>query len=300
MGRYKHISLLFTLLFVAVASITSLSTTKVNAQGQIEPWCGATSGAKNYGFTMPLDQYHWTVNSEPFGISEAAINEVDTLFDKLNADNIANTMILFIDSNEVALGPTCAGDFLIYMGLGNDGGERDANGMSIVFIVTKANDSVTGVKVQYSRGGSLTAFQPVDLKEMDVIAQNTFVSTGSLEETYLTVMRYFEQYARSKYEPYYPPTPTDQPQTLPTPINRPLGPVGLCLTCIVIFLILAFLYWLFKNVKLTGTGTYTPHPYNGGNHSTGSNNLGQSRQQKSTPKGPTRRGGGSGNTNTVG
>jgi len=289
-----------TILFLmSFATITPAQPVHASPLPQTTPWCGTTSETKNYGFTMPLQQPHWTVNSEQY-VSQAAIDEVDALYDGLNNDNIANTMIMFIDRNEVSSGTGCAGHFFFYMQLGNKDGERMANGMAIIFVVTQNEGKVTDVEVDYAVGGFLSALQPVDLMEMNLMAKDTLASTGSLEEAYLKVMRYFEQYARSKYQPYYTPTRTPQPASTSQPTTLPsvnhlsfFDTLCLSLLCVVG---LVFLFWLFSKLPSGGGSSGTRTNWSSNNTPYVSRNSNSTPRSESRPvthnDAPSRGGGG--------
>jgi len=295
-------TLFFATILILMAFVMIVPTQPVHASPipqQTIPWCGTTSEVQNYGFSMPLQQPHWTVNGESY-VSQSAIDEVDALYDSLNNDNIANTMILFIDRNEVSNGSGCAGHFFFYMQLGNVDGPRMANGMAIIFIVTKTEGQITDVKVNYSVGGNLSALQPVDLMEMDIMAKDALALTGSLEEAYLTVMRYFEQYARSKYEPYYPPTQTPQPAgnaqpTVPT-VNHLSFWDTLCLSLICFVGFLFFLWICSKLGLFSGTGhsstTTNWSPTVGTHNNSRPTSSSRPHQSNSRPSSPPSRGGG--------
>ena len=61
--------------------------------------CGGGS-APDYGFTYDLQQPHWTVDWQGY-VSEQTVAEVDAILDELNANSIAQTMILIKPQDEV-------------------------------------------------------------------------------------------------------------------------------------------------------------------------------------------------------
>lgn len=258
LGAYmKKLSLSFLGLFILLFTLSLLGPTPVQAApaDQNGRWCGSTGEADNYGFTFGLSQPHWTVNGEPF-VSADAIDQVDVILDRLNADNIANTMILFINAEDVAVGPTCAGYFLNYMMLGNAEGPRADNGFAFVFNFDKATNKL---QVHYSVGGSLNALTSPHLKELKRFGEDTYAQTGSMDTALIETIKAFDEYARQQYEPYYPPTP--EPQVIVNQDSNqtfsPLLLVFLCLLALLLFIIVAAALGLFSNSG-SSTSDYTP------------------------------------------
>jgi len=120
------------------------------------PLCGAGS-APDYGFTYDLQQAHWTVNWQNYA-TENAVIEVDTILDQLNADSIAQTMILILPQEQVGNRVNCAVHFLRYMKLGEPTGERKDNGFVFLIVVEP-----TRIDVHYGVGLGLPALTAPEL-----------------------------------------------------------------------------------------------------------------------------------------
>jgi hypothetical protein len=86
--RVVGVPLVMVLMFSLSVNIIPSSAGAMAA----EPLCGNGS-LPDYGFTYDLQQTHWTVNWQGY-VSEDTVTDVDTILDKLNADSVAQTMIL--------------------------------------------------------------------------------------------------------------------------------------------------------------------------------------------------------------
>ncbi len=64
--------------------------------------CG-NGAAPDYGFTYNLQQAHWTVGWQNY-TSEQTVIEVDNVLDELNAEYIAQTMILILPQKKLVTG----------------------------------------------------------------------------------------------------------------------------------------------------------------------------------------------------
>ncbi|HZM20733.1 MAG TPA: hypothetical protein VFC02_03255, partial [Anaerolineales bacterium] len=107
--------------------------------------CGNGS-PPDYGFTYNLLQPHWTVGWEDYA-TEQAVARVDRVFDRLDADAIAQTMILILPQDQVGIRTNCAVHFLRYMELGLPTGSRKDNGF-VFLIVVEPDD----IDVHYAVG----------------------------------------------------------------------------------------------------------------------------------------------------
>jgi hypothetical protein len=175
------------------------------------PLCGDGS-APDYGFSYDLQQSHWTVGWQNYA-TERVVNKVDTLFDRLNADSIAQTMILILPQEQVGNRVNCAVHFLRYMKLGLPTGERKDNGMVFLIVVEP-----TTIDVHYGVGLGLPALTAPDLTNLNRAAEDAYQPAHSMDQALLALAQGFNTVARSKYTPLTSTSPTsgaDQ-QTQPT------------------------------------------------------------------------------------
>ena len=234
---------------IALAFSLLGSFTPARAQATDESLCGNGS-APDYGLSYDLLQPHWTVGWEDY-ITEQAVNRVDRVFDRLNEDAIAQTMILFLPQDKVGIPTNCAVHFLRYMELGLPTGSRKDNGF--VFLIVVEPESID---VHYAVGLGLPALTARELTNINRAVENTYQSTHSMDQALLTLANEFNMVARSNYEP--------EPSSGATPevVDQPIGPataVALCgQLCLGVFLFL-FLMWMFSQMGGGWTGNYPPH-----------------------------------------
>ena len=203
--------------------------------------CGDGSAADNYGFAYAFQQPHWSVDWENF-VSEDTVNQVDAVLDTLNYDNIAQTMILFRPQNQVGNRVNCAVHFLRYMKLGQPEGERKDNGF-IFLIVVEEN----AIDVHYGVGLGLPALTAQGLTPLNRQAEDTYKSNDSMDQALLALVKGFDEYARSKYTPWHPATPTPVYVSLPFETSGATGSIILCcLGCLVFLIILLFIYLIIR------------------------------------------------------
>ena len=215
---------------------------------QAEPLCGDGS-APDYGFSYDLLQPHWTVGWESYA-SEQTINRVDRVFDRLNDDAIAQTMILILPEDQVGIRTNCAVHFLRYMKLGLPTGERKDNGF--VFLIVVEPDRID---VHYAVGLGLPALTAPELTNINRAVESTYQSTHSMDEALLTLVREFNIVARNNYEPVIVPAATPEPAS---PLSGPAATLAFCgQLCLGIFLFL-FLIWMFSQMGGGGTRYYPP------------------------------------------
>jgi hypothetical protein len=198
--------------------------------------CGNGS-APDYGFTYNRQQAHWTVNWQNY-VSEQSVIEVDAILDQLNADSIAQTMILFLPQEQVGTRVNCAVHFLRYMRLGNPTGERKDNGFAFLIVVEPAR-----IDVHYGVGLGLPALTASDLTTLNRAAEDAYQSTHSLDQALLTLVRGFDSVARSKYTPLIAPTSIPQTDTQSQQPSGPLGILAICGQLCLGFFFLLFLLW---------------------------------------------------------
>jgi hypothetical protein len=209
------------------------------------PLCGAGS-APEYGFTYDMQQAHWTVNWEAFA-SEQAVSEVDAVLDQLDADSIAQTMILIKPQEETGNRVNCAVHFLRYMKLGNPSGERKDNGFVFLIVVES-----TRIDVHYAVGLGLPALTAPELTSLNRAAEAAYQSSQSMDEALLTLVRGFDTVARNKYAPLISAEPTPPTIDLPPLPSGPLGILAVCgLLCVGIFFLL-FVLWVLSQLGRMG------------------------------------------------
>lgn len=208
--------------------------------------CGEGSVLENYGFSYTLQQPHWTVNWEKY-VSQETVDQVDIILDKLYDDNIAQTMILFIPYDEVGDRVNCAVHFLRYMELGLPEGERKDNGFTFLIVVDDDK-----IDVHYGVGLGLPALTAQGLTPLNRLAEDTYLSSGDMDEALITLVKEFDEYARSKYEPYrvYNTNPT---ATMIDPISLTTTS-GCIITCIVCVGVLIVIVLLFTLSRFGGSG----------------------------------------------
>jgi hypothetical protein len=246
--------------------------------------CGEGS-APDYGFTYNLEQIHWTVNWQGDVLRETVV-EVDAILDELNADSIAQTMILILNQDEVGNRVNCAVHFLRYMRLGLPTGERKDNGFAFLIVVEPTN-----VDVHYGVGLGLPALTAPELTSLNRLAEETYQSTGSLDQALLALVQEFDTVARNNYAPLDVPVP---PPVAEEPFPFPASPLGILTLCGQVCLglfIFFFLLWMFNQMARTG-GTFIPS--NWGPGSIGRSGPFDGGGSRPPPSRPSRGGSGSG------
>lgn len=227
-------------LSVTAVILLALSLTVYFTTVSAAPLCGAGS-EPDYGFTYPLQQTHWTVDWQDYA-SEQTVTEVDAVLDRLNADSIAQTMILIKPQAQVGIRVNCAVHFLRYMKLGQPSGERKDNGF-VFLIVVEPNR----IDVHYGVGLGLPALTASELTNINRAAEDAYQSTHSMDQTLLTLVQGFDAVARNKYAPLISPTPASETDALPLLPSGPIDILTICgQLCLGIFLLL-FLLWGARN-----------------------------------------------------
>lgn len=217
--------------------------------------CGEGS-APDYGFTDDLRQPHWTVGWEGY-VSEDTVDQVDAILDQLDADSIAQTMILFKPQEEVGNRVNCAVHFLRYMQLGLPTGERKDNGF-VFLVVVEPN----GIDVHYGVGLGLPALTAHELTNLNRAAEASYQSTYSMDEALLTLVQDFDQTARANYAPLRSPTPQPAFTIQPIQVAGPLGFLVLCGQCCLGLLVLFLVIKFFTSLTRLGGGSF--HRSSGG------------------------------------
>ena len=237
--------------------------------------CGEGS-APDYGFNYGLQQAHWTVDSQGYA-SEQALAEVDVILDQLNADSIAQTMILIQPQEQVGNRVNCAVHFLRYMQLGLPDGERKDNGFVFLIVIEPAR-----IDVHYGVGLGLPALTASELTTLNRSAEDAYQSTHSIDQALLTLVQRFDTVARNNYDPLISPIPTPEIINLPALPSGPLGVLSACgLVCLgVIFLL--FFMWMLPNLGRSGIGF---NPYGGSGSRGSSFPLGGGRGGGSSTRG---------------
>lgn len=273
--RTIRIAPLLTLVIVLLVGCSPFQIEQQVETDFDEPLCG-NGYASDYGFSYDLLQPHWTVGWED-NVSQLTVRQVDNIFDKLDEDSIAQTMILILPAEEVGIRTNCAVHFLRYMKLGLPTGPHKDNGF--VFLIVTEPD---GIDVHYAVGLGLPALTAPELTNINRAVESTYESTHSLDQALLTLAREFDTVARNNYEsenksetvPLHPPTSSPVEQTEEPlnqneePIEQPAGsPFSLllcgqlCLGAILIW----FMIWIFTRIAGSGTGYSTPYsgPWDG-------------------------------------
>jgi hypothetical protein len=248
--KFKSMAGMLLLALVALTWIVSADFTSAQAKVQVkqtDELCGNGS-APDYGLDYDQLQAHWTVGWEGYA-SELAVSEVDWVLDELNADSIAQTMILIKPQDEVGIRTNCAVHFLRYMKLGLPTGERKDNGF--VFLIVQEQDDID---VHYAVGLGLPALTARELTNINRVAETTYNSTKSMDQALLAMVNEFDKVARENYPPLA--APQQAPQTgeedfVPMTASMICG--QLCLG----FLLLLFLGWLFSQMGGGGGRFYT-------------------------------------------
>lgn len=212
--------------------------------------CGDGFESDDYGFSYDLAQYHWTVDWENY-VSEGTVDDVDVVLDDLNADMIAQTMILFQPAEAVGNRVNCAVHFLRYMRLGQPDGERQDNGFVFLIVVEEGR-----IDVHYGVGIGLPALTAQGLSPLNRLAEDVYEQTGSLDEALLALVNGFDEYARSKYAPYTPPAGDIEES------NFTLANAGIICCCVSMMLVLlVVMIWLSRRqMRRPGPGGSRPRP----------------------------------------
>jgi len=236
---------LVTLLGLAFSLLSCFTPVQAKA-AQAEPMCGDGS-APDYGLSYDLLQPHWTVGWENYA-SEFAINRVDRLFDRLNDDAIAQTMILILPQEQVGIRTNCAVHFLRYMKLGLPTGERKDNGF--VFLIVVQPDSID---VHYAVGLGLPALTAPELSNINRAVEATYQSTQSMDRALVTLAEEFNTVARTNYDPEASAASTPE---VPDSVAGPGAFAALFgQLCLGLFLFV-FITWMFSQVGGGSRGYY--------------------------------------------
>ena len=215
------------------------------------PLCGDGS-APDYGFSYDLVQSHWTVGWEDYA-SEHVVNEVDTLLDQLDADSIAQTMILILPQEQVGNRVNCAVHFLRYMKLGLPTGERKDNGMVFLIVVEP-----TAIDVHYGVGLGLPALTAYDLTSLNRAAEDAYQPAHNMDDALLALAQGFDTVARSKYAPLASPTPipggNHQPQPSSGPSDTTTTGGQLCLGLLILLLIFGLPFFRRRGIFFNPSG----------------------------------------------
>jgi hypothetical protein len=242
--------MLLLALVVLTWSILADFTSTQARQISDAPLCGDGS-APDYGLTYDQLQPHWTVGWEGYAL-ERTVDQVDRVLDELDADSIAQTMILIKPQEQVGIRTNCAVHFLRYMQLGLPSGERKDNGF-VFLIVTEADD----IDVHYAVGLGLPALTARELTNINRLVESTYESTKSMDQTLLALVNEFDKVARENYAPLTAPQPT------PGTGEEDFGPVStsaLCGQMCLGLLLLLFILWIFSQMGRGGGGRF----YTGG------------------------------------
>ena len=226
--------------------VTPVSAETFFVQSQL---CGNGS-PPDYGFSYDLLQPHWTVGWEDYA-TEQSVARVDRVFDRLDEDAIAQTMILILPQDQVGIRTNCAVHFLRYMELGLPTGNRKDNGF--VFLIVVEPDAID---VHYAVGLGLPALTAPELTNINRAVEDAYQSTHSIDQALLTLANEFNTVARENYEP--------EPSAAVTPeaVDQPTGPaatIAFCGQLCLGVLLFLFLIWMFNQMGGGGRRYYSPH-----------------------------------------
>ena len=236
------------LLLCLAVNYTPASAAKYSAQ----PLCGDGS-APDYGFSYDRMQEHWTVGWQGY-VSETTVEKVDEIFDQLNEDSIAQTMILIKPEDQVGNRVNCAVHFLRYMQLGLSSGERKDNGFVFLIVVGSNN-----IDVHYGVGLGLPALTAHELTDLNRTAESTYQSTHNLDQALLSLAQGFNTYARSEYAPLLNATSTQEPG------NQPSGQMdGSSLACLLGLCVILLLFLVWWIPWIGGSGSFFSSHGSGG------------------------------------
>lgn len=243
--------------FILALSLSIHSTPASARAISAAPLCGNGS-APDYGFTYDLQQAHWTVGWQGY-TSEQTVNEVDVVLDRLNADSIAQTMILILPQDQVGNRVNCAVHFLRYMKLGLPYGDRKDNGFAFLIVVESSR-----IDVHYGVGLGLPALTASELTNLNRTAEATFQTTKSLDKALLTLIQDYDNVTRDNYTPLVVPTPTFETINLPPLPSGNLGILTICGMICLGFILVIIMIWLLSVMARYGITFNSPGSRSGG------------------------------------
>jgi hypothetical protein len=249
--KTKRMAGMLVLALIVLACSLSADFTSSQARQAGTSLCG-DGAAPDYGLDYDLMQPHWTVGWAG-SASERTVDQVDRVLDDLDADSIAQTMVLILPQDEVGIRTNCAVHFLRYMKLGLPSGERKDNGF--VFLIVQEDDEID---VHYAVGLGLPALTARELTNINRLAEDTYESTKSMDQALLALVNEFDKVARENY----PPLSSSQ-----SPFNggeedyAPESTAAICGQMCIGLLILLFLFWVFSQM---GRGSGGGGFYRGG------------------------------------
>ncbi len=271
MRGYTQFLVLCTVLFTVISALVGTVTPTQAAPLPQSELCGNGS-APDYGFSYRLDQPHWTVADNQL-VSEQAMAQVDVILDKLNADNIAQTMILVKSADQVGIQTNCAVHFLRYMQLGQPDGPHKDNGFAFVIVV-----GTNKIDVHYAVGLGLPALVASKLTPINRLGEATFAETKSVDQALISVIAEFDAYTRTVYQP--DPGTQTSPESIPQPINSGGAEFLTCLCALALFLLFLFVIQLLGG----GGGSSGTFRSSGSRPSSGGfSNNSRSSTRSSTP-----------------
>ena len=211
----------FTAILLLVFGLSIYSTPASARAVLAAPLCGDGS-APDYGLSYDMQQEHWTVGWQNYA-SQQAVTQVDTVFDRLDAGSVAQTMILILPQEQVGNRVNCAVHFLRYMQLGLTSGARKDNGF--VFLIVVEPDAID---VHYGVGLGLPALTASELTDLNRAAEAAYQSGHNMDQALLALADGFDTLASSKYPPLISPTPGTDPTSQAQLPTTPLGILTLC------------------------------------------------------------------------
>lgn len=230
-------------LWTRISDLSSYFMNQVNPQPQYTVETRPLDSQPQFPVPVSKKINYWIVNCS---VSDATTKEVDRVLENLNADRIAQTIVLCIPS-AVPQPTAYAERFLRYMGLGMPDGDRKNNGL--VFLVLQDGEKLD---VHYAVGLGLPALTAQGLTPINRIGEDTYQKTKSLDDSVLAIAADLEIYARSKYQPSNPV----QPVYGSTPQKSEEYPIGLLWAILGIFAALVLVTETFFSIgALLGSET---------------------------------------------
>lgn len=258
MKRKASIFIFASLLLSIFLAIPTNTVTAKPLQQTSSHWCGNGSEADDFGFSYELNQPHWTVGNGL--VSEQTMIDVDVILDKLNADQLAQTMILVLPADQVGAPVNCAVHFLRYMDLGLMEGPHADNGFSWLFVVGENK-----VDVYYGVGLGLNGLTAQNIGPLKRLGADTFAETKSVDKAVLETVKEYDAYVRSEY-PVSTPVPTrvavvqNVQNTTPQSNNGASGflIIVLCLVGLGVLGLVFFLLFFGRGSSSSSSSSYTP------------------------------------------
>lgn len=172
---------------------------QINPQPQYTVDNAPLEGQPNYPVPVSKRIDYWVVNCP---VSGSTTQEVDHVLENLNADHIAQTVILCMPTT-VPEPTSYVMRFLRYMELGLPDGERKNNGL--VILVLQDGDKLD---VHYGVGFGLPALTAQGLSPINRLGEEAYAESKNMDQAILAIAHGLDAYARSEYDPLDPVAPS--------------------------------------------------------------------------------------------